>query len=265
MERTAFPQVGSTRVVVLDRNPMTIALVTGATRGIGLATSRALAQTGACVLLTGRNLADAKAAAASLRQEGLDVRPLALDVTSSDSIAAAAEQVARDQGRLDVLVNNAGVLPEATDATEHHFANPELVRATFEVNVFGAVAVTEAFLPLLRRSAGARIVNVSTTMGSLSDQNNPDSPYHPMVVPGYQSSKAALNSITIGLAKTLAPAGIKVTAVCPGFVQTELTPMNKEQAPLTASQAAEVVLAAATLPESAASGTFVDALGPVAS
>lgn len=242
---------------------MSIALVTGANRGIGLATSRALAQTGACVVLTGRRLVDAEAAAASLRQEGLDVRALELDVTSSDSITAAAERVARDQGRLDILVNNAGVLPEATDATEHHFANPDLVRATFEVNVVGAVAVTEAFLPLLKRSAGARIVNLSTTMGSLSDQTNPASPYYGMVVPGYQSSKAALNSITIGLAKALAPTGIKVTAVCPGFVQTELTPMNKEQAPLTASQAAQVVVAAATLPEDAASGTFVDANGTV--
>ncbi|HEY0950265.1 SDR family NAD(P)-dependent oxidoreductase [Nocardioides sp.] len=243
---------------------MTIALVTGGTRGIGLATARALAQTGACVLLTGRRLAAAEAASSSLRQEGLDVQALELDVTSSASIAAAAERVERDQGRLDVLVNNAGILPEATDATEHHFANPDLVRATFEVNVFGPVAVTEAFLPLLQRSARARIVNLSTTMGSLTDQADPDSPYYGTVVPGYQSSKAALNSITIGLAKRLAATGIKVTSVCPGFVQTDLTPMNREQAPLAASQAAQVVLAAATLPDGAASGTFVDANGPVA-
>ena len=106
-------------------------------------------------------------------------------------------------------------------------------------------------------------MNLSTTMGSLSDQADPGSPYYGTIVPGYQSSKAALNSITIGLAKSLAGTGIKVTSVCPGFAQTDLTPMN-EQAPLTAAQAAQVVLTAATLPDGAPSGTFVDASGPVA-
>ncbi len=124
-----------------------------------------------------------------MRQDGLDVQALELDVTSAARIAAGADQVERNQGRLDVLVNNAGILPEATDATEHHFANPDLVRATFEVNVFGPVAVTEAFLPLLRRSAGARIVNLSTTMGSLSDQADPGSPYYGTIVPATRAPR----------------------------------------------------------------------------
>jgi len=243
---------------------MTVALVTGGNRGLGFATVRALARTGSCVILTGRDGDRAKEAAAALRAEGLDVQGLELDVTDQASIGAAREQVERRQGRLDVLVNNAGILPEATDGAEHEFASPELFQATFATNVFGVVAVTEAFLPLLRRSATGRIVNVSTTMGSLSDQANPSSPYYQMVVPAYQSSKAALNSVTISMAKKLADRGIKVTSVCPGFVQTDLTPVNRDQAPLTAEQAASVVIAAATLAGDAPSGTFVDRNGPVA-
>jgi NAD(P)-dependent dehydrogenase (short-subunit alcohol dehydrogenase family) len=109
-----------------------------------------------------------------------------------------------------------------------------------------------------------RIVNVSTTMGSLSNQADPDSPYYQMIVPAYQASKAALNSVTISLAKKLADTDIKVTSVCPGFVQTELTPANKEHAPLTPDEAARIVVAAANLPDDAESGTFIDHDGAVA-
>ena len=243
---------------------MTVALVTDGNRGLGFATVRALARTGSRVILTGRDGDRANEAAAALRAEGLDVEGLQLDVTDQGSIGAAREQVERRQGRLDVLVNNAGILPEATAGAGHEFASPELFQTTFATNVFGAVAVTEAFLPLLRRSGTTgRIVNVSTTMGSLSDQANPSSPYYQMVVPAYQSSKAALNSVTISLAKKLAGYGIKVTSVCPGFVQTDLTPVNRDQAPLTAEQAASVIIAAATLTSDAPSGTFIDQNGPV--
>jgi len=242
---------------------MSIAIVTGANRGLGFATAQALAKTGCSVILAARDQTQAHKAAANLREKGHDAHGLALDVTSPDSIAAAVETVQRDHGRLDILVNNAGILPEATDGSEHDFANPETFQATFSTNVIGAVAVTEAFLPMLRQSPSARIVNVSTTMGSLSDQANPNSPYYAMIVPAYQSSKAALNSVTISLAKSLADTGIKATSVCPGFVQTDLTPVNKEQAPLTPDQAAQVVVTAATLPDDAESGTFIDANGPV--
>ncbi|MBA3338606.1 MAG: SDR family oxidoreductase [Geodermatophilaceae bacterium] len=243
---------------------MSIALVTGGNRGLGFATARALAQTGICVILTSRDQTHADDAASALRKEGLDVQALSLDVTSATSITAAVDHVQRHQGRLDVLVNNAGVLPEARDGDKHEFASPDMFQTTFATNVFGAVAITEAFLPLLRLSPGGRIVNVSTTMGSLSDQSDPNSPYYQMIVPAYQSSKAALNSVTISLAKKLADTDIKVTSVCPGFVQTDLTPVNREQAPLTADQAAGVVITAATLPADAPSGTFIDQHGRVA-
>ncbi|PZS31090.1 MAG: short-chain dehydrogenase [Pseudonocardiales bacterium] len=243
---------------------MSIALVTGGNRGLGLATVRALAQQGACVILTAREEAKAEQTAAQLRAESLDVQGLRLDVTSLASIATAVERVTQAQGRLDVLINNAGVLPEATDTSEHDFASLDMFQQTFSTNLFGAVAVTEAFLPLLRRSAMGRIVNVSTTMGSLTDQADPHSPYYQLIVPAYQSSKAALNSVTISLAKKLVDTHIKVTSVCPGFAQTDLTPANRDQAPTTAEEAVQVVVAAATLPENSLSGTFIDRNGSVA-
>jgi NAD(P)-dependent dehydrogenase (short-subunit alcohol dehydrogenase family) len=145
---------------------VSIALVTGGNRGLGYATSRALAKAGACVVLTARDHAKAQRAADELRAEGLDVQALSLDVTCASSIEQAVERVDHEYGRLDVLVNNAGILPEATDTEQHTFASATMFVRTFETNVFGVVAVTEAFLPLLRRSALARIVNVSTAVGS---------------------------------------------------------------------------------------------------
>lgn len=186
-----------------------------------------------------------------------------MDVTDESSLRIAAEEVNAQGGYLDVLINNAGILPEATQQNPAEVIDLKMFRQTFDVNVFGAVAVTEAFLPLLRRSEAAWIVNVSSTMGSMIDQTNPDSPYYSMVLPAYQSSKAALNSLTIALSKALLDTPIKVTAVCPGFVQTDLTPINKSQAPLTAADAAEVVYRAATLPAEARSGQFIDAQGSV--
>lgn len=238
-------------------------VVTGGNRGLGFATARALAQAGDTVVIAARDEAAAQTAAEKLRAEGFSARFVQLDVDSPASARAAAQQVAGWSGHIDTLVNNAGILPEATDGDQHEFASVELFETTFRTNVFGTVAVLEAFLPLLRGSSAGRVVNVSTTMGSLSDQADPDSQYYQMVLPAYQSSKAALNSVTIGLAKKLADSPIKVTSVCPGFVQTDLTPMNKEQAPLTPDQAVAPILAAASLPQHASSGTFINRDGPV--
>lgn len=242
---------------------MKVALVTGAARGIGLATARRLARDCRHVILTARDTAAVEDVADRLRREGSAASTLQLDVTDDASVRAASVEVARRFGHLDVLVNNAGVLPEATHATPAEAVDVAMFRQTFETNLFGAVAVLEAFLPLLRRSPSGRIVNVTTTMASLADQTDPESPYYGTVVPAYQASKAALNNVTIALAKTLADTPIKVTSVCPGFVQTDLTPANRAQAPLTPEEAAEVVHRAATLPDDAASGTFIDAGGTV--
>ncbi|MEF3402172.1 SDR family NAD(P)-dependent oxidoreductase [Agromyces sp. CCNWLW203] len=242
----------------------TIALITGANRGLGLATATALARTGATVIIAGRDFEAASAAAEGLVAQGLRAEPLELDVASPTSVAAGAAAVESRHGRLDILVNNAGILPEATSETEHEFVDLGAFARTFETNVLGVATVTEKFLPLLRRSDAGRIVNVSSTMGSLRDQTDENSPYYSSVVPAYQASKAAVNSMTIGLSKQLAGTRLKVTSVCPGWVQTDLAPGNREHAPTTAEEAARVVVTAATLPAHAASGTFIDSAGPVA-
>lgn len=239
-----------------------IALITGGSRGLGLATAYALAERGAHVIVGARDDVAGRDAAEALRAAGASVDHVVIDVDDPDSVRSAAWHVSCVHGRLDVLVNNAGILPEATaDPTE--VVDADLFRRTFATNLFGAVSTIEAFLPLIRTSGGARIVNVSSTMGSLADQTDPASPYYGTVVPAYQASKAALNSVTIGLAKLLADTDIVVTSVCPGFVQTDLAPTAREDAPLTADQAAVVVVDAALAPAGSPSGRFVDAAGEV--
>ncbi|KAA1424562.1 SDR family oxidoreductase [Mumia zhuanghuii] len=242
---------------------MKVALITGANRGIGFATARLLAKHDHHVIVASRNPAAGEEAAQRLAEEGHSASSLALDVTDPTQIRSAVADVSERFGHLDVLVNNAGILPEATEAEPGSDMDVAMFEKTFATNVFGPVAVSSAFLPLLRESTAGRIVNVSSTMGSLTDQSDPESPYYPMMVPAYRASKAALNNVTVALAKALAQTPVKVTSVCPGWVQTDLAPGNRQQAPTPSEVAAEVVAAAATLPEDAASGTFVDAHGTV--
>jgi NAD(P)-dependent dehydrogenase (short-subunit alcohol dehydrogenase family) len=251
-------------MTITQQTSTSVALVTGANRGLGLATARLLAESGATVLLGARNTAKAEVAAANLRDEGLVCWPLTLDVESAASIADAAERVEREFGRLDILVNNAGILPEATTPDAEQPLDLELFRRTFDTNVFGAAAVSQAFLPLLRASDAGRIVNVSSRMGSLSDQLDPTSPYAAMVLPAYQTSKAALNGLTVALAKTLSDTSVLVNSVCPGWVQTDLGgPDNRAAAPTPALQAAQTVVDMALVAANGPTGTFVDLEGPV--
>lgn len=147
---------------------MKIALITGANKGIGLASARRLGQSGAKVLIGSRDGAKGEQAARELRDEQIDAEALTLDVTEQDSMQATVRYLEQEHGRLDILINNAGILPEATDGDQADGPlDPRMFRETFETNVFGAVNVTQAFLALLQKSDGGRIVNVSTTMGSL--------------------------------------------------------------------------------------------------
>lgn len=161
------------------------------------------------------------------------------------------------EGGINVLINYPGMLPEAT-ANASEAVDLALFVETFETNVFGVVSILDAFLPLVRTSPAGGIVNLTTRMGSLTDQQDPAPPYHSMVVPTCQASKAAVNNITIASSKALKVTPIKVSSVCLGFVQTDLTPMNSTT-PTSAAEAAEVVANAATLPADAESGTFIDA------
>ena len=201
-----------------------IALVTGATRGIGFETVRQLAQAGVHVLLAGRDRNRAVDAALKLQGEGLQVEAIALDVTDAASIEAAALEVERKHGRLDILVNNAGII--ADDASKGVSGQSLATwRKTFDTNLFGVIETTQAFLPLIRKSHAGRIVNVSSLLGSISEHQNPASfIYEFKGVPSYNVSKSAVNAWTVHLAHELKDSGIKVNTIHPGYVKTD---MNK--------------------------------------
>jgi NAD(P)-dependent dehydrogenase (short-subunit alcohol dehydrogenase family) len=242
-----------------------IAFITGANKGIGYATAARLGQAGVQIIVGARNPEKGDSAAAALREQGSDAVALQIDVNDDSSVRAAAEFVRAEHGHLDMLINNAGILPEA--AAAHRVSGPmdlDIFRETFATNLFGVVATTEAFLPLLLDAPAGRIVNVSSTVASLTEQSDPDSAYYGLIVPAYQASKAALNSITIALSKALTDTNIKVNAVCPGWVQTDLGgPQNKAAAPTMPDEAARIVSQMALVGDDGPTGGFFDHAGPV--
>jgi NAD(P)-dependent dehydrogenase (short-subunit alcohol dehydrogenase family) len=244
---------------------MDIAFITGASKGLGLATAQRLGAAGVHVVLGARRRESGEAAARSLVAQGFAASAVQVDVTDDAGVRAAAELVRAEHGRVDILINNAGILPEA--AAAHRVKGPmdvAMFRETFATNLFGVVATTAAVLPLLLAAPRGRIVNVSSTMGSLADQSDPGSGYYGLVVPAYQASKAALNSITIGLSKSLAQSNVKVNAVCPGWVRTDLGgPENRAAAPTAPEDAARVVAGLALIGADGPTGGFFDAAGPV--
>jgi len=230
-----------------------IALVTGANRGIGLETARQLAQKGALVLLGCRDRQRGEDAAGGLEREGLKAEALELDVAREGSVIAAADEVARRYGRLDVLVNNAGI---AIGGRSSPSAQPLSVwRETFETNLFGMIAVTQAFLPLLRRSDAGRIVNLSSILGSIALHQTPGSPIHGLVdMPAYNVSKSAVNAWTAQLALELRGTPIKVNAAHPGYVKTD---MNRGAGVLEVAEGARTGVALALLGPDGPTGAFV--------
>lgn len=198
-----------------------VALVTGATRGIGLETVRQLAQAGVTTLLAGRDAGRAKEAADKLKAEGLPVEPIVLEVTSADSIAKAVAEVTSRYGKLDILVNNAGILVDDMGKAPSE-QTQKAWRETFDTNLFAVVEVTQAFLPLLKAAPAARVVNVSSQLGSITLHVDPNSPIYNFKLPAYDASKSALNSWTVHLAYELRDTPIKVNAIHPGYVQTDM-------------------------------------------
>lgn len=228
-----------------------IGLVTGATRGIGLETVRQLAAAGVHTLLAGRDRGRAVEAALELQAQGLPVEAIALDVTDAASIAQAARQVERRHGRLDILVNNAGVALDDWSAAPSQ--QPiEVWRATFETNLFGLVEVTRAFLPLLRMSDAGRVVNVSSVLGSTTLQADPSSTYYAIKVPAYNVSKSAVNAWTVQLAHELRDSPVKVNAIHPGNVRTDMNPA----AELDVAEGAKTSVRMALLGDEGPTGTF---------
>ncbi|MEW2351070.1 SDR family oxidoreductase [Streptomyces sp. NPDC006684] len=230
------------------------ALVTGANKGIGLAIARGLADLGFTVAVGARDEARGAAAAESLRAEGARAFAVALDVTSEESVAAAARTVAEEAGRLDVLVNNAGISGSTEDgAQDPTTLDLDVVRTALDTNVFGVVRVTNALLPLLRRAPSPRIVNVSSTMGSLSLRTGP-------VLAAYAPSKTMLNALTTQYARRLADTPVLVNACCPGWVATDFTGHEPDRTP---QEGAAIALRLATLPDDGPRGGFFDDGGVV--
>jgi NAD(P)-dependent dehydrogenase (short-subunit alcohol dehydrogenase family) len=230
----------------------TIALITGANKGIGLETARQLGRKGISVLIAARDEARGLAAVESLRKEGIAAKWVALEVTDSASIRRAADQVAAEFGLLDILVNNAGYLDYANEGIGST-VSLDTLRKTFEINYFGMVAVTQAFLPLLRKSKAARIVNLTSILGSIAEHADPNSSIFNAKFLAYDSSKAAVNMFTNHLAHELRGTAIKVNAAHPGWVKTD---MGGPQAPLELAEGAKTSVELATLPDTGPSGGF---------
>jgi NAD(P)-dependent dehydrogenase (short-subunit alcohol dehydrogenase family) len=231
-----------------------IALVTGANKGVGLETVRQLARKDMTVLLGARDARKGEEAAEKLRKEKLDVRFLEIDVSDSASINKAAKEVEREFGRLDILINNAGVMldDEKKKASEQSL---DIWRKTFETNLFGLVETTNAFLPLLRKSDAGRIVNLSSILGSITFHSTPGSPvYDSKGYTTYNVSKSAVNAYTVQLAYELKDTKIKVNAAHPGWVKTD---MGGKGATMDIPDGARTSVELATLEEGGPNGAYM--------
>jgi NAD(P)-dependent dehydrogenase (short-subunit alcohol dehydrogenase family) len=236
-----------------------IALITGANKGIGFETARQLAQKQITVLLGSRDKAKGESAATKLKSEGLDVRPIEIDVTNEQSTRKAAELVEKEFGRLDILINNAGtMLDDAKKKVSEQ--SLETWRRTFDTNLFGLIATTQAFLPLLRKSEAGRIVNLSSILGSITYHATPGSPVYDFKTAAYNVSKSAVNAYTVQLAYELKDSKIKVNAAHPGWVKTE---MGGEGATMEITEGAKTSVELATLDSDGPNGTYVHMGKPI--
>jgi NAD(P)-dependent dehydrogenase (short-subunit alcohol dehydrogenase family) len=240
-----------------------VALVTGANQGIGLQIAKDLVAHGFTVLVGSRSLARGEAAA---KEVGPHAHALQLDVTDRPSITAAAERIHNEFGRLDVLIQNAAIsnttkLPAQSFEDYAKTVRPSNVsldemRAVWETNVFGVLVVYQAMLPLLRKAPAARIVNVSSGVGSLTRMADPATPRRSFFGPVYPASKTALNALTLAMAMELEPEGIKVNAVSPGFTKTKL---NDYEGTETVEEGAREAVRVALLGPDSPTGTFTHA------
>jgi len=236
-------------------NEKKIALVTGGNKGLGLGTSRALARLGLRVLLASRDAHRGDEAAKSLRDEGLDVHAIALDVTRDDDVHAAKAFVEREHGGLDVLVNNAGILPDSSDpgARSVFGASFDTVRRGMETNFYGALRMLQAFVPKMAERGYGRVVNVSTGMAQLSDMNGGS--------PGYRTSKVAQNALTRIVHDETHKKGVLTNSVCPGWVKTDMGGPNAHR---SIEQGVDTIVWCATLPNDGPSGGFFRDRKPIA-
>ena len=230
-----------------------IALITGGNRGIGLETASQLGQKGIHVILGSRRREDGDAAATKLREAGMSAEAIKLDVTNANDIRTAAQAVEKAHGHLDILVNNAGIL-DRSKAGHPSAETLETWRRTFDTNLFGLIAVTQAFLPLLKKSPAGRIVNLSSGLGSLTLHSDPHSHLYGSKIAAYNVSKTAVNAWTVELAWELRDTSIKVNAADPGHVKTD---MGGPGARLELAEGAQTVVDLALLDADGPTGAFI--------
>lgn len=226
------------------------ALITGANKSIGFETARQLGRLGYAIWIGARDEIRGTEATERLSLEGIDARFISIDVTADASIATAAARVKSEDGKLDVLVNNAGIPGEMVPPSHQSVDD---VRRIYETNVFGPVRVTQAFLPLLKSAERANVVMVSSGLGSLGWLSDPTNQFFGINFLGYNSSKSALNAVTVAFAKELAASGIKVNAADPGYTATDF---NGHSGYRTVEQAARGIVWLASLDMSGPSGGF---------
>ena len=234
-----------------------IALITGANKGIGLEIARQLGAQGITVLIGARDEKRGSEAAEKLQAENIDAHAVQLDVTNQESIDAAAKYIENQFGKLDILVNNAGI---AIDNAPPSQLDMEILRRTYETNFFGVFAVTKAMLPLLRKAQAGRIVNTSSGLGSLTQNSDPNYEYAQIKYLAYNSSKTALNAMTVQFAHELKDTPIKVNSADPGYVATDINNYNGTR---TVEQGATAAVRLATLPDDGPTGSFFDENGVV--
>lgn len=240
-------------------NKSKIVLITGGNKGIGFETARQLGNMGYEILIGARSENKGHEAVTLLEKEKIKAKTVVLDVTNPSSVLSAAEWIEQEYGLLDILINNAGVFfEENTSPVELELS---VLKNTYETNVFGVFSVTKAMLPLLRNSSAGRIVNLSSALGSLTLNSDSTSEFYNANSLAYNSSKTAVNALTVSLAKELSDSPIKINSVCPGFTATDL---NGNSGYRSVEQAASIVVELATILSDGPTGGFFDEHGVVA-
>lgn len=233
-----------------------VAFITGGNRGIGLQTAKDMAKLGITVVIGARDEDKVKAAIAGLKSEGITVEGIVCDVANARHHGSTYEFFNRKYGKLDILINNAGVMLEQADfgnPTHTSSVSQKVLRETFEANFFAPVALTQALLPLIRKSSAGRIVNLSSILGSLTLHANPESPIYNAKQLAYDASKSALNAFTVHLAHELRNTPIKVNSAHPGWVKTDMGGAN---APMDIADGSKTSVQLATLPADGPTGGF---------
>jgi NAD(P)-dependent dehydrogenase (short-subunit alcohol dehydrogenase family) len=233
-----------------------IALITGANKGLGLETARQLSKCDVCVIVSARNGQNLQRVKEQFALENINADFFQLDITKMEEIKQIQYYINNKYGKLDILINNAGISNEKSNSYEVNTSadvSIDNIREVYETNVFGTIALTQALLPLIKKSEGGRVVNLSSELGSLNLHADPASPIYKLKKFAYDSSKTILNQFTIHLAEALRDSDIKVNSVSPGWVKTD---MGTQYAPLEIPQGVQIIVEAATLPKDGPSGSF---------